>query len=402
MERRRFLHLGAAAGAAVTGGSGCGLLLGGPASATADLPNMAAFFAKLDGAMEAVANGDPLADLVGPRCPAAKRGQPSNERSADTQQTHQPFSPNDKLLVQKSLRSLLLAGAVHELPEAARHHPGMVARLNAGMGEMDEAVFGMTELLEGLSPGDRVELGRRIQQEPGLPMRVAESLDADASALQVPHERRLRLRRLASHVSWRLRNQPPENLLDEYTTKVRRLAARNGYDEEMQRKLATQASTAALFAPSAAVAGPTSRRQPADPDGPPPEPPPADTAPPPTAPPPVEPPFSSPPGPAPSSNPSPAPTAPPPRPDAYYLPSKAPADGTAEPPCEDDRGEVPMTVGGILMGVAAAMGIAGGVLAASGQIFGAFLLTGGGLLLLAGLITLIVGAVMASGEPDCS
>jgi len=397
MERRRFLHLGAAAGAAVAGGSGCGQLLGTPASATADLPDMDAFFAKLDGAMEAVAKGDPLAALVAPRC-SVKHGQSSKDR--DPGESKQPFSDRDKLLIQKSLRSLLLAGAVHELPEAARHHPGMMARLNAGMGEMDEAVFGMTELLEGLSPGDRVELGRRIQKDPGLPMRVAESLDADASALKVPHQRRLRLRRLASHVSWRLKNQPPESLLDEYTTKVRRLAARNGYDEELQRQLAARAGTAVLFAPGA-LAG-----QPTDPDPAPPAPDPAPPGPDPApaatdaAPPPAPTTgwASAPAEPA-GPPPSPAPASPPPAPTDWH--GSSPATDEAAEPCDPDRGSTPMTVGGILMGVAAALGIVGGVVVASGSIAGAFLLTGGGLLLLAGLITLIVGAAMAAGAPDC-
>lgn len=386
MERRRFLQLGAAAGAAVAGGTGCSTMWASAAATTPDLPDMESFFGKLDAAMAAIAGGTPLGDFAAKRCAANDPAPARDGRDADPPK--RSFAPGERLLMQKALRSLTLVGAVHELPEHARQHPGMLARLKAGMPEMDDAVFGMTQLLADLSRTERVELRRRLQREPDLPMRMAEALDAQAKRHQIPLERRLRLRRLASHVAWRLRNQPPDILLDEYVTKVRKVAARNGYDEQLQRQLAARASTAALLSYPAAISGAApGQGQPAQPA---------------TSPLPG-PPVTSPSTAAPSPAPAPAPAEPHTvtYPNAPYSPTPV---GEAEECGEgDDAGSSLVTAGGIVMGVGAAIGAIGGVILAAEAWPGVIFLTVGGVVLLTGLVILIVGAAIGSDdESECS
>jgi hypothetical protein len=113
------------------------------------------------------------------------------------------------------------------------------------MPEMDEAVGGMTRLLEGLTPTERADLNRRLREDPGLPMRVAEGLDAEAQRHGVPMERRLHLRTLAAHSAARLK-QSSGMLFDEYTAKARKLSARSGEVAEVERRLAATLGEAAF------------------------------------------------------------------------------------------------------------------------------------------------------------
>src|SRR5262245_36904126 len=126
MERRSFLQMGAAAGISTVAGAGCGAAgeprLGG--FDPARMPDMDAFLAQLDHSMGAIAKGAPLKEFF-----------PSP-----------PAHPHEKL-VKKSLRSLLLVGSFRDLPEEARAHPEMQARMWGSMQEMDEAIFGMTHTL---------------------------------------------------------------------------------------------------------------------------------------------------------------------------------------------------------------------------------------------------------------
>ncbi len=62
----------------------------------------------------------------------------------------------------------------------------------------------------------------------------------------------------ASQLTWRLENQPIETAIDEYVGKVKKVSARNGYSEEVQRKLAAQVATTLFIAqtPSGATPAP--------------------------------------------------------------------------------------------------------------------------------------------------
>src|SRR6185503_1844195 len=143
-------------------------------------------------------------------------------------------------LVKKSLRSLLLVGSFRDLPEEARQHPGMQARMWGSMQEMDEAIFGMTHALTRFTPDERIRIREVLNDKPDLGMQIAEALDKDAVAAGVSAARRLHLRTLSAQIGFRLKRQPVTTLIDEYTAKVQKVSARHGYTEEMQRRIASQ------------------------------------------------------------------------------------------------------------------------------------------------------------------
>jgi hypothetical protein len=254
-----------------------------------------------------------------------------------------PYAP----LVKKSLRSLLIAGSFRDLPEEARAHPGMQQRIRDAMPEMDEAVFGMTHVLASFTANERVRIREVLNEDPEFGMRIAESLDGDAVSAGVSAARRLHLRTLSSQISFRLKHQPVTTLIDEYVGKVQKVSARHGYTEEMQRRIAARVVSGSLLGmPAEAVI----KRPPTEAFPPPPS----------------------------------------------ETPPKVKTDDKKPLP-----GRVPITVGAVLMGVGPSIALTSFFLA---PVAGGFALlfigiTGGAVILLAGLVTLIAGlAIRASAD----
>ena len=372
MERRNVLKMGAAAGVSGLASTGCASLGDGSLGTATppSMPDLDAFLARLDHGMAAIAAGNPLKDVLPKSQVPAVAGAPP--RAED-------------LLIKKTLRSLLMAGSFRDLSDAERAHPAMQARMQGSMVEMDEAVFGMTHVLESFTPSERARIREAIQSEPDIGMRIAESLDTGASSVDVSLQRRTHLRAIASQLTWRLKNQPIETVMDEYIGKVKKVSARNGYSEELQRKLAAQAVTAAFIAqaqPGAAQAQPGAPIQGAPGGG--------ATAPAPGASeqPAYPPGYGPPPGYPPGYGPPP---------NYVYLPEGAAyyayPNGQPQPPTAP-KGGTAITVGAILMGVGITVGVIGAAVMGGGSIGGIFAITAGAVLLVGGLITLIVGLVL--------
>lgn len=332
MNRRRLLKLGATASVAAAT-EGCSAFL--PENVTDDMTDavMGKFLADLDGSVARIGEAD-MSKLF---ALGAKTGP------------EPPPRPGDVLLVKKALRSLSLTGAYRELDAKAKEHPGVKERVEAAQPELDEAVLGMAALLGDLNEGDRVELQRRLDADPSLAKRIAEQLDEDMKRMDMPPERRLRLRRLAQHITWRLERQPVSVLLDEYVDKVDKVARRVGYDEQLKRQIAARAAASSLLTwrdPATAAAETAAATET--------------------------------------------------HPELRAWEERLEEDERLKKgACSSSSdGSVAMTVGGVVLGVSGALAIGGGIAVASGGLAGAYVLTAAGVLLLVGLIVLIVGAVM--------
>lgn len=375
MERRHFL--GASAAGAALGAAGCaggvGLLDAGrggadPSAAMGGVPaslvDMDAFLARLDRGMSFLSTGTPIEPLV-------------PEPSALQWEDRQGKKRDGEALFRKSLRSLFLVASFRDLPERDRLHPGMQSRMWGSLGEMDEAVLGVTEMLDSLTPAARVDLQQKLKRRPELGMRLGEELDTEAARAGLSLERRLHLRSMASQLTFRLKNQSASLLIDEYVGKVKKVTARQGSPAEVQRRLAAAMSQAAFFGAqvqteggAAVVAPPPAGSVIVPPAG-------SGMVPPPGWAYPY--PFMGPPGP-------------------LRVIYRDPKGSEAEKEETEKRqrykkGGQLLTAGGILMGCAVVTGAIGGALAAGGEFAGAFVLTAGGVLLITGLVLLIVGGV---------
>jgi hypothetical protein len=258
-------------------------------------------------------------------------------------------------LFRKTVRSLLLSGSFHDLSEEDRMHPGVQARMLGSLGEMNEAMLGLNDMFASLTPTEHADLASSLRDDPELGMRVVEVLDTEAVKAGVPFARRMQLRTIAVDACARLK-QSPSLFIGEYTTKVQKIAARDGSAEETQRKLVSRLGEQAFWAYKDRLTEASRRWDVAL----------ADSGRMTDAPPGYGPPGYGPPRPEP----------------AHGLP----------------RGTISIIVGGSLLGLGLIVAGAGGiVIAAGGSVAAAIAITVGASFGLGGLITLIVGLVQRFG-----
>jgi hypothetical protein len=345
IERRDFLKMGAVAGAgaAALGTSGCAGVTEALAPPPLPLSNrdMKLFLSRLDHSMKSVSTTNALSSLL-------------PKTAIDTIKTDDPEFQKSDQLFRKTLRSMLLAGSFKDLPEEGRVHPGMQDRMWRALPEMNDAMLGMTNMLESLTPTERADIGRVLRKDPDLGMRIVGALDNEAAAAGVTLARRMHLRTVAADTTFRMRQSTPL-FIEEYTGKVRKIADRQGSSEAFQRRLQAQMGDAAFWGYQARAQELASRWQIARADG-----------------------------------------------DDEEGDENAPRViyGPYAPPEKKERpGGTAMIVGGILLGVGAlTAGIGGIILASGGGIGGAFVVTVGAVIGVGGLVTLIVGAIMRAAS----
>lgn len=352
MERRDFLRVSAAASSAAA--------LWPPSAAEA-LPSlrdegtsaaeMDRFLAHLDGVMRRSREHVFLEPFRprrdGPPEPAAQVAERRQEE-----------------LFGKALRSLMLVGSFQDLPERGRLHPGMQQRLWEQAPEVDEALQGMLDLLGGMSPAERLDLTQAFREQPDLSMRLCEALDAQAAHAGVSAKRRLHLRRMAMHLTWRMKHQSAATVIEDYVAQLRDATTRDGLGETLQRRVMATLGEEAFWQEQRRLAalaltwdrggGVVSQADDSEVPG--------------------------------RGGPLP------PRTVATF-----PAPASPPPPAQP-RGRRVLRNGLIVLGVALGAGATGGLLLlVPGGIYGSLpLFTIGALLLLAGLITVIVGAAMGA------
>jgi hypothetical protein len=226
MDRRDVLKLGAVA--SLSGTTGCAALLGNPGQVSSN--EMDGFLSELDGALTGISNGRFFDQFL--------EAKPSAEQAERIRKGED--------LAKKTMRSLLLIGTMQELPPEQLAHEGVQKRLRESMGEFDDAMFGMSSILEGMSTTERADIAQALRDDPALGMRVMGAVDQEAANFGVSLKQRTRLRTLSTHVCGRLR-QSPELTMTEYTGKMQKLGARYGALSEAQRTAAASLGASMIW-----------------------------------------------------------------------------------------------------------------------------------------------------------
>jgi len=248
-------------------------------------------------------------------------------------------------LTRKALRTLYFTAMFNDLPEKNQRDPEMQKRLQKQLPEFDEAIFGMAAYLDSQSKDELDDLQRTLKKHRDTGSKISHAINKEAKRIGVPLARRAQIRSMATYGAWRMQSQPPSLLVDECVGKVKKVAAKHGQTEEFKRYLATSMGDAAFWKHQRKFAQ-------------------------------VVPP------PAPGSPPATQSHRPPLQPEVKR-PNPSPGKGA-------------IRAGAILMGISAALGLAGGLTlglaSGGGWILGAVMLTFGAATLIAGIICLAVGA----------
>lgn len=181
------------------------------------------FLRRLDHNLAAISDHSVLAPLIPPGALDRALADPR-------------FSHADALF-RGTLRGSLVATSFLDLPAEARVHPEVQRRLWAAMDEMDTAVLGIGQALESLSPDERAEIGHALRAEPELGAAVLSLLDERAQQAGVSDERRAHLRKTGQHACFRLRQSTP-GFIEEQADKIAKVRPLDA--EEAERYLAAQ------------------------------------------------------------------------------------------------------------------------------------------------------------------
>jgi hypothetical protein len=153
-----------------------------------------------------------------------------------------PLSPEQQeraarwtTLFRQSVRTLYVTGRFLDLPDEIKIHPDVQERVLAAQPEMNEAVFGVTELLESLGPADHRGIRATLRARPDLGEQLAGLLDEPAREDGIPFKRRMSVRSIALGLTERMAAQSPALTIDPYVRRVRKLEARPPTDEDHER-----------------------------------------------------------------------------------------------------------------------------------------------------------------------
>ena len=292
----------------------------------------------------------------------------------------------DAELFRASMRSLLLTSSVNDLPAPDRRRPEVMERLRAGAPEADYAVFGSLARISRMSGEELADIQEALREDPALPKKIAEAIDEEARSGGVPLRRRLHLRRMTAHVLWRMKRQSIGLIVEETMAKVERMSRRllrSGelravleprpedvlYWEAKATRVAARHDTPTSFSLAALARMQTPDRT------------------------------------APATAPAIAPMQPMPAaqaPEEWGVPEEEEKPERARPPvdpakmaeqAQHDRGRSLMVVGGALIGSGVGLALLGVLLYFTTFLGGLIVWTVAGLLLIAGVILMIVGAV---------
>lgn len=125
--------------------------------------------------------------------------------------------------LQEHLRTMLVAGAAHEL---GRDDPRFQQIIRRSAHDIDASVLGSLAQVETMAEGNNDALLQVLRDKPRLPMEVCDIFERLSASVGTPLASRDRLRRAAKHLSWRFERQDPGLVMAEYATRSNRLLAR--------------------------------------------------------------------------------------------------------------------------------------------------------------------------------
>ncbi len=139
--------------------------------------------------------------------------------------------------LRSSMKTLLFADLLKDLDDSQKADPELAATMREHVHEVDYAVKGALDWVTSLDPDDVRYAQERLRNEPDLPMKLAEKLDSMAGENGIGRRQRRQMRKMVSHLQWRLQRQPLQLVLDDALDKTERRFA----------SLAQQASSSAFL-----------------------------------------------------------------------------------------------------------------------------------------------------------
>lgn len=222
MDRRNFIRRGAVGATGFVAGARPEALRGAeiPKTPPMSTDEMEAYLRKVDEGSARIL-GWPLAEQLG----IPGRLEPEREE-----------------LARRTMFSLYMAGMFGDLHVDNQLHPGMQDRMWEAAPIMDEALDELTDFL-ATRPPERLQVIRSaLRDEPEVSHRILSLVDEEAQRSGVSEPRRAQLRAIFNDTGWRLANQPPSLVVDEYLGRVQKVTVSDVEDLARERWLMSRVS----------------------------------------------------------------------------------------------------------------------------------------------------------------
>lgn len=152
------------------------------------------------------------------------------------------LGPEREELARKTMFSLYMAGMFGDLHVDNQLHPGMQERMWEAAPVIDEAFDGMTEFLRTRRPEHFQGLRSVLRDRPEVSHRILTLVDEEAERSGVSEPRRAQLRAMFNDTGWRLANQPPSSVVEEYLGRVEKVTVSDVEDLARERWLMSRIS----------------------------------------------------------------------------------------------------------------------------------------------------------------
>ncbi len=170
-----------------------------------------------------------------------------------TPELRRDLQPSENLF-RKMLHTLMLTQSFRDLSEDGQYHPEVQKRMLSHAEDVNASVLEVTATLEKMDAAQRRAVQEVLLEKPDLAMGIAEALDTQAARAGITGRRRVQLRSMMTHASFRLSKVEPGTVIDECVGKVRR-ATDPDRAQLLAAQTAAQAGSEAFFRSRGMVQG---------------------------------------------------------------------------------------------------------------------------------------------------
>ena len=149
-------------------------------------------------------------------------------------------------LARNGLTTMFVAGMLGDLPLEAQVDDGMQERVQASVATLDATGEEMMDFLRSRTDDDWRDLQTKLRVH-GAGKQIIENLDAEAARSGVSERRRGQLRSMFTEIEFRLREQSPSIVVDEYIGKMEKVAATDPEQDAQYRRVASSIASEAFW-----------------------------------------------------------------------------------------------------------------------------------------------------------
>ena len=232
MDRRKFIKtsaLAGVAGATALSTASCSSLKFLPTGLPVDnQPDMDAYLAMMDEGMHRISQWNPVDEFTGTASETSDRAKANH-------------------VARNAYKSLYVTAMFSDLSPDDQLHPGMQSRIKKALPQMDLATSEMEKFMQGENAVSADVLQDFLNQDDDPGMRFLEQFNGQAQQSGITGSRRAQTRAMTTRMLWRLKNQAPELVIDEYQTKMKKLETNQGNDAAVSHLIATKVSEQAFW-----------------------------------------------------------------------------------------------------------------------------------------------------------